>query len=47
MADIDALVEALTLEEKTAVMAGEAVFDLVAIERLEIPRSVSPTDRRT
>ena len=38
MADIDALLEALTLEEKAALTAGEAIFNLVAVERLGIPR---------
>ena len=37
MADIDALLEALTLEEKAALTAGEAIFNLVAVERLGIP----------
>lgn len=37
MADIDALLEALTLEEKAALTAGEAVFNLVPVERLGIP----------
>ena len=37
MADVDALLEALTLEEKAALTAGEAIFNLVPVERLGVP----------
>lgn len=38
MADIEALLTALTLEEKAALTAGEDVFSLVAVERVGIPK---------
>ncbi len=43
MADIDALVEALTLEEKASLTAGGDIFATTAVERLGIPR-VNVTD---
>ncbi len=38
LADIDALIHALTLEEKAALTAGDDMFSTVAIERLGIPK---------
>jgi beta-glucosidase len=38
MADIDALIESLTLEEKAALTAGEDFFSLVGLPRLGIPK---------
>ena len=38
MADIDALIESLTLEEKAALTAGEDMFSLVGVERVGIPK---------
>ena len=38
MADVDALLEALTLEEKAALTAGEDMFSLVGVERLGLPK---------
>lgn len=38
MADIDALLQALTLEEKAALTAGEDLWSTVAVERLGIPK---------
>jgi beta-glucosidase len=38
MADIEALVRALTLEEKAALTAGEDLWSTVAVERLGIPK---------
>ena len=38
MADIDALMASLTLEEKASLTAGEDMFSLVAVERLGIPK---------
>src|SRR5579863_5723692 len=38
MADIDALLEALTLEEKASLTAGEDFFSTVAVERLGVPK---------
>ena len=43
--DIPALVAELTLDEKAALLAGEDLWSTVAIERLGIPRSTSPTGR--
>lgn len=38
MADVEALVSQLTLEEKAALTAGEDFFSTVAVERLDIPK---------
>ena len=38
MADVEVLLEALTLEEKAALTAGEDMFSTVAVERLGIPK---------
>ena len=43
MADVEALVAALTLEEKAALTAGGDMFSLVGVERLGIPQ-VNVTD---
>lgn len=43
MADVEALVAALTLEEKAALTAGEGMFSLVGVERVGIPQ-VNVTD---
>ena len=43
MADIDALLEELTLDEKASLTAGDDLFATAAIERLGIPR-VNVTD---
>ncbi len=43
MADVEALVAALTLEEKAALTAGADMFSLVAVERVGIPQ-VNVTD---
>ncbi|MCB1002715.1 MAG: hypothetical protein KDB35_00875, partial [Acidimicrobiales bacterium] len=43
MADVEALVAALTLEEKAALTAGEGMFSLVGVDRLGIPQ-VNVTD---
>jgi beta-glucosidase len=38
MADVEALLEALTLEEKALLTAGEDLFSMVAVERLGLPK---------
>ena len=43
MTDVDALVAALTLDEKCALTAGEDMWSTVAVERLGIPK-ISVTD---
>ncbi len=43
MADVEALVGALTLEEKTALTAGKGMFDTPGVERLGIP-AIQVTD---
>jgi beta-glucosidase len=43
MTDVAALVDALTLDEKTALLAGEDLWSTVAIERLGIPK-ITVTD---
>ncbi|MFA5884819.1 MAG: glycoside hydrolase family 3 C-terminal domain-containing protein [Acidimicrobiia bacterium] len=43
MTDVDALVAALTLEEKAALTAGEDLWSTVAVERLGIPK-ITVTD---
>lgn len=40
MADVDALVAALTIEEEAALTAGADFMSTVAIERLAIPKDL-------
>ena len=43
VADIDALVASLTLDEKTALLAGEDLWSTVAVERVGVPK-ITVTD---
>ena len=43
--DVDKLLAELTLDEKAALTAGADLWSTVAVERLGIPRSASPTGR--